>query len=57
MKERFANMYIIRGKYTGHEWETIDEVDDKAEAERLLKEYRMAFGPAWVLTIKRERQG
>ena len=50
-------MYIIRGKYTGHEWETIDEVDDRVEAERLLKEYRMAFGPAWVLTIKRERQG
>ena len=46
-------MYEIRGKYPGEPWETIDEVDTKSEAERLLKEYKMAYGPVWRLCIRK----
>lgn len=46
-------MWIIRGKYPGLPWEDIDEDEEKAEAERLLKEYRLAFSSEWRLTLKK----
>ncbi len=46
-------MYEIRGKYPGEPWETIDEADTKQEANSLLAEYRMAYGPEWRLCIKK----
>jgi len=48
-------VYVIRGKYLGCPWEDIDEADNRAEAERLLGEYQMAYGPEWSLTIKVRR--
>lgn len=50
-------MYEIRGKYPGEPWETIDEADTKQEANRLLAEYRMAYGPEWRLCIKKVAAG
>lgn len=48
-------MYVIRGKYTGCSWEDIDEFDTKEEAERMLSEYRMAYGSGWLFAIKHRR--
>jgi len=48
-----SGMYEIRGKYPGEPWETIDEADTKQEANRLLAEYRMAYGPEWRLCVKK----
>ena len=48
-------VYVIRGKYPGCPWEDIDEADTRAEAQRLLGEYQMAYGPEWSLTIKVRR--
>lgn len=42
-------MYEIIGVYRGTT-EVIDETDDKAEAKRLVGEYRMAFGPEWSIS-------
>lgn len=51
--EEVSEVYEIRGKYPGEPWETIDEADTKQEANRLLAEYRMAYGPEWRLCIKK----
>ena len=47
-------VYKIRGKYHGCPWEDIDEFDTKEEAQAMLSEYRMAYGPEWRLCIKKE---
>lgn len=41
------------GSTRGEPWETIDEADTRQEANRLLAEYRMAYGPEWRLCIKK----
>lgn len=46
-------MFVIRGKYVGCPWEDIDEFDTKAEATKMLSEYRMAYGAGWSLTVVR----
>ena len=38
-------MFIIKGKYNGRT-EEIDSAATESEAETLLGEYRLAFGPA-----------
>ena len=48
-------MYVIRGKYPGCAWEDIDEFETYKEAEKMLAEYRMAYGPEWLLMIKKRR--
>ncbi len=47
--------YVIRGKYPGCPWEDIDQFDTRPEAEKMLKEYRLAYGPEWTLVIKVRR--
>ena len=49
-------MYVIRGKYPGCAWEDIDEFNTREEAEEMLAEYRMAYGPEWSLTIKKKEK-
>lgn len=46
-------MYKIRGKYPGQPWEDIDVFDTREEAVKMLREYRMAYGSEWQLTIKK----
>ena len=48
-------MFVIRGKYPGCEWEDIDEFETREEAEKMLAEYRTAYGSEWSLTIKKRR--
>lgn len=48
--------WAIKGKYPGIPEETIDEFDTKEEAEKMLAEYRMAYGPGWIFHIRRVRQ-
>lgn len=43
-------MYKIMGTYKGRT-EIVDEADTMEEAESMLGEYSMAFGPEWTLTI------
>ena len=49
-------MWEIRFKYPGQPWETIDEADSKQDAEYLLHEYRMAYGPECRVTMRRSRK-
>ncbi len=44
--------YLIIGTYQG-ETEEVDSADTKEEAQYLLGEYRLAFGPDWYLRIKK----
>lgn len=46
-------MYKIMGKYQGVT-EVVDEADTRPEAQALLAEYRLAFGPKWTLWIVKE---
>ena len=41
-------MYIIFGRYNG-ETEEVDQASTKQEAEYLVQEYRLAFGPGWQI--------
>ena len=43
-------MIYINGEYQGRT-ETIDEAETMKDARYLLQEYRMAFGPEWLLWI------
>jgi hypothetical protein len=45
-----AVKYVIRGRYDGRT-EDVDEADNKAEAERMLGEYRLSFGGGWCLWL------
>ena len=49
-------MFVIRGKYPDSEWEDIDEFDTQEEAREMLAEYRTAYGPDWLLTVKERRE-
>lgn len=44
-------MFIIMGKYRGRS-EEVDSFDTREEADRMLAEYRMAFGAGWHLWIE-----
>lgn len=43
--------YKIMGRYRG-EVEEVDDCEDKREAERLAREYRIAFGEDWGIWIE-----
>ncbi len=43
--------YVIYGKYQGSHAEYIDEFNELNESNRMLNEYRMAFGAGWTLWI------
>ena len=43
-------VFYIRGTYQGST-ETIDEIEGRKEANRVLGEYRLAYGPDWRLWI------
>ena len=45
--------YIIHGAHPEYGSEDLDEADDRAEAETLAADYRVAFGPEWRITIRR----
>jgi hypothetical protein len=45
-------MYQIIGKYQGKS-EVIDLADDKKDAEYMAREYAMAFGSEWDISICR----
>lgn len=42
--------FRIYGQYRGRT-ELIDEFETEKEAQRCLSEYRMAYGPGWLLWI------
>ena len=44
-------MYKILGKYKG-KWEELDQTEEKAGADFIVKEYKLFFGSEW--TIKAE---
>ena len=44
--------YII-GSYQGNT-ETVDEFETRQEALAMMKEYRLAFGPSWLLRLSRK---
>lgn len=44
-------MFVILGRYHGRT-EEIDSFSSRKEAERMLVEYMMAFGPSWTLWIQ-----
>lgn len=46
-------MYKIRDKYPGLPWEDIDEFVTREEALKMLLEYRMAYGPGWIFSLKK----
>jgi hypothetical protein len=56
-RERFLTvclgdtMFTIKGRYMGQRTETIDVFDTMEEAARMLAEYRIAFGAAYILWI------
>ncbi len=51
-------MYLIMGKYQGTT-EEVDHIDPtetdtpEQDAEYLVNEYRLAFGPEWTLWVKK----
>jgi len=49
LKEK--KMYKILGKYKG-KWEELDQTEEKAGADFIVKEYKLFFGSEW--TIKAE---
>ena len=46
-------MYKIMFEYPGQEPEEIDEADTQEDADYLLGEYRLAYGPGSKLWIKK----
>jgi len=45
-------MYLVIGKYKGTS-EVLDESETKEFAQYLAKEYKIAFGSEWTITIKK----
>jgi len=45
--------YIIWGEYDGREKEELDEFESADEADRMIEEYALAFGPDWKLWKER----
>lgn len=50
-------MYLIMGKYASRAEEIVDDFDTKAEARKMLTEYRLAYGKGWRLRIKKVKKG
>ena len=48
-------MWAIKGKYRGCPEETIDSFVTEDEANRMLAEYRIAFGHGWILYVDWQR--
>jgi len=50
-------MFVILCRNAEHdrEWEYCDRADSKLEAERLMREYQLAFGFNWEFLITMER--
>lgn len=46
-------MYRIMASYKGGTPECVDECDDEREANRLVGEYRMAYGPDFRVWVER----
>lgn len=48
--------YAIIGRYEGQKFsrdpEKVDTAESREDAETLLGEYRMAFGPEWTLWVE-----
>jgi hypothetical protein len=45
-------MFKLIGVYQGQK-ETIDEFETREEAEKMLTEYRIAYGAGWNIFIKK----
>lgn len=45
-------MFKIMGRYKGGRQEEIDSFDSREEADRMLGEYRMAFGTTYMLWVE-----
>jgi hypothetical protein len=41
--------YRIKAKYGHHVAEEIDTAESEADADQLVKEYRMAYGTGWAI--------
>jgi hypothetical protein len=48
-------MYSIIGVWQGCMPEELDTAETKQEAMKLVREYRMAFGPTWTIKIKQNK--
>ena len=48
-------MWIIKGKHQGRE-EEIDQAETEEEIDYMLAEYRIAFGPGWLLWKKEKKK-
>jgi len=48
-------MYSIIGVYQNCMPEELDTAETKQDAVKLMREYRMAFGQAWKITIKQNK--
>ena len=48
-------MYEIVGTYRG-EKEVIDETDSISDARYLVGEYRLAFGPEWIINWRKAKK-
>lgn len=48
-------MYSIIGVYQNCMPEELDTAETKHEAVKLMREYRMAFGPTWTIKIKQNK--
>jgi len=59
MRSNQNGPWTIQSKYKGGEWEDIDEVGagENDECQRLLGEYRMAFGTDFLIRAKYEGRG
>ena len=44
-------MFKIMGKYLKGAWEVVDEFDTRAEADKMLTEYQLAYGTGWLLKV------
>lgn len=45
--------YKIVGQCLGSDKEEIDETDSLQEAEKMMDEYIMAFGPSWEIWLEK----
>ena len=49
-------MWKIKGKYADSPYlEEVDSFDTEKEANKMLAEYRMAFGSGWLLKVVKGR--
>lgn len=50
-------MYVIVGLSQNGDREIIDSADTVQEAQYLTREYRLAFGPGWLINWRKRRIG